>query len=1051
MTAVGFTESVVELAALEWFKELSYGVAHGPDIGPDGMFPERERYQEVVLNGRLRDALNRINPDASPDAIEDALLKVTTVGQPSLVQTNRAFHRMLVDGVEAEVLVDGELRGERVRLVDFDDPANNEFLALNQYTVVGETERRPDIVVFVNGIPLAVIELKNMGDEDADIEQAYRQLQTYQAQIPQLFHYNELLVISDGNETEIGCVTTPRERFAAWKTVDGDELLPTATLETAIRGVFEPRRFLDLIRHFIVFEDDGSTVVKKVAQYHQYHAVQKALRTALTASGTDGDGKGGVLWHTQGSGKSLTMLFFAGKLIAHPAMRNPTIVMITDRTDLDSQLFGVFARGRHLLRQKPVQAESRAHLRELLTRNAGGVIFSTIQMFLPRDDEEDFPLLSNRRNIVVMADEAHRTQYGFDARLRTAGRQKGSFAEGFAHHMRSAVPNATYVAFTGTPLDLANRSTTLVFGNYIDIYDVGRAIADGATVPIYYESRLIQLDLPESARDVLDEGFEGLTEDQEEAERAKLTSKWAQLEAVVGTEKRLRQVAEDFIEHVGRRHEAMGGKAMIVTMSRRIAVDLYNQIVALKPEWHSEDDAEGTIKVVMTGNAADKLEWQPHIRNKERRERLADRFKDPDDPFRIVIVRDMWLTGFDAPSLNTIYIDKPMKDHGLMQAIARVNRVFAGKDGGLVVDYLGIAHNLKEALRKYIRDDPNGRSPVENVDAASEDTEFSLYKLVGSMIEYLGLCREEFDGFDYAHFLTGSHSERLQTVTKAQDFLILRNFREGGGVIDRFMDHTTALVKAFALAASTPEAQRIKREIAFFQTVKAALTKTTGRGGARKGEELDHAMRQLVDKAIAPEGVIDVFAAAGLDKPDISVLSDAFLDEVKGMDEKNLALELLQKLLNDEIKAKKRSSVVQARKFSDKLQESITRYHNRALETAQIIEAMIELAKEMRSEYTRGDKLGLMQDEVAFYDALIDNASAKAVMEDDDLKVIAREVADTVRKNTTIDWRDRQQARANLRRLVRRVLRRRGYPPDKQEAAVDLIILQAEEAAALNV
>ncbi|MBA2759469.1 MAG: DUF3387 domain-containing protein, partial [Chloroflexia bacterium] len=614
----------------------------------------------------------------------------------------------------------------------------------------------------------------------------------------------------------------------------------------------------------------------------------------------------------------------------------------------------------------------------------------------------------------------------------------------------TAVPNATFVAFTGTPLDLRDRNTNLVFGDYIDIYDVGRSIADGATVPIYYESRLIRLDLPESERDILDQGFEGLTEEQEEAERTRLTSKWAQLEAVVGTEKRLGQVAADLVEHIARRHEALGGKVMIVTMSRRIAVDLYDQLVALRPEWQGSTDADGALKVIMTGNATDPLEWQPHIRNKDRRERLAERFKDADDPFRIVIVRDMWLTGFDAPSLNTIYIDKPMRGHGLMQAIARVNRVFRDKPGGLVVDYLGIANNLKEALRTYIRDDPDGRLPVENVDAGSDDIEFDLYKLVGSMIEYLQHCRDAFRGFNYDLFLSGSPSERLQVVPLAQDFLIQRDYREGRTVIDRFMNHATALLKAFALASSTPEAQRIKREIAFFSTIKAALSKISDRANGVRDGDLDHAIRQLVDKAIAPEGVVDVFAAAGLDKPDISVLSDAFLADVRDMKQENLALELLKKLLNDEIKATKRTSVVQSRRFSDKLQESIMRYHNRALETAQIIEALIELAQEMREASSRGERLGMLNDEVAFYDALGESDSAANVMADDQLKIIAQEVADTVRNNTSIDWKDRQQARANLRRMVRRVLRRRGYPPDQQESATILIIEQAELLAATN-
>lgn len=795
-----------------------------------------------------------------------------------------------------------------------------------------------------------------------------------------------------------------------------------------------PRRFLDLVRSCVVFEDDGKTVVKKVAQYHQFHAVRKAMATALKASSTGGDGKGGVLWHTQGSGKSLTMLFFAGKLIAHPAMANPTIVMLTDRTDLDDQLFGTFARGKDLLRQKPVQAESRAHLRELLSVNAGGVVFTTIQKFFPSADEEDYPLLSERRNIVVMADEAHRSQYNFGTRVG----ETGKFVRGFAQHMRDALPQATFVAFTGTPLELADKDTRLVFGNYIDVYDVGRAIADGATVPIYYESRLSKLDLPEGQADLLDEEFEEITEGEETQRRDRLASRWSQLEAVVGTPKRLAQVAADLVEHVERRQAALAGKVMIVCMSRRICVDLYDQLVKLRPEWHGEDDATGQLKVVMTGSASDDLNWQPHIRNKERREALADRFKNPDDPFRMVIVRDMWLTGFDAPSLHTMYIDKPMRGHGLMQAIARVNRVFRDKPGGLVVDYLGLANNLKAALRAYIREAGTDGKPIEN-------EQLDVGELIAAMIEKLELCREALRGFNYDAFLTGSQSERLAVISEAQQFLILRDYMErGADVIPRFLDHATALLKAFALASATKEAQRVKTEVAFFQTVKAALNKTTGRGTGKSEQDLDHAIRQLVDAAIAPEGVVDIFAAAGLEKPDISILSDTFLAEIREMPQQNLALELLKKLLNDEIGATRRTSVVQSRRFSEKLEESINRYHNRAIETAQIIEALIDLARELREANARGDRLGLSADELAFYDALGANDSAKDVLGDDQLLLIAREVADTVRNNVAIDWTVRENARANLRRLVRRVLRRHGYPPDQQEAATLLVIEQAE-------
>ena len=1034
MSAEAFTESTVEEAALAWLAELGWTVAHGPDIAPDSANPERTDYREVILTGRLRDALASLNPVASADALAEAFRQVNLPGSPDLIQTNRAFHKLLVDGISVDVLRDGEARGEHVRLIDFANPANNDWLAVNQFTIVGETERRPDVVLFVNGLPLAVIEFKNMADPRATIDKAYKQLQTYQAQIPRLFHFNELLVISDGAMTEVGCLTTPRERFAAWKTIDGDELLPSAPLDVAIKGVFDHRRFLDLIRSFIVFEDDGKTISKKVAQYHQFHAVRKALATAVDAAASDGDGKGGVLWHTQGSGKSLTMLFFAGKLIAHPAMATPTIVMLTDRTDLDDQLFRTFAAGEELLRQKPVRAGSRDHLRQLLQVNAGGVIFTTIQKFFPPEGVEDHPLLSDRRNIIVMADEAHRSQYNFGTRVG----QSGAFVRGFAQHMHDALPHATFVAFTGTPLELADRDTRVVFGDYIDIYDVGRAIADGATVPIYYESRLIKLDLPEDQADLLDQEFEELTEAEEEGSRTKYQSRWTQIEALVGTPKRLARVAADLVEHIDRRQEALAGKVMIVCMSRRICVDLYDQLVALRPEWHGADDSEGAIKVVMTGSASDESQWQSHIRNKERRRVLADRFKEPDDPFRIVIVRDMWLTGFDAPALHTIYIDKPMRGHGLMQAIARVNRVFRDKPGGLVVDYLGIANNLKAALRSYIRPDGEQSKPIEN-------DRLDVDELIAAMLKELEFCRDAFRGFNYDLFLDGSQSERLDAIARAQEFLILRDYRERGAqVLQGFLDHATALAKAFALASATDEAQRVKTEVAFFQTVKAALVKTTGRANGTADENLDHAIRQLVDAAIAPEGVVDIFAAAGLEKPDISILSDTFLADIRDLPQKNLALELLKKLLNDEISASSRKSVVQARRFSEKLEESLTRYHNRALETAQIIEALIELAGEMREANARGDRLGLSDDEIAFYDALGANQSALDVLGDDQLRLIAREIAETVRNNTTIDWTSREQVRANLRRLVRRSLRRHGYPPDQQEAATALIIEQAE-------
>ena len=1052
MAGFGFTESVVEEASLEWLAGLGYEVRHGPDIALGGSAAEREDYREVVLPARLTDAVTKLNPDKSREAREGAIRDIVQVGSPSLLMANRDFHKMLVEGKSVDVVRNGEPRGEHITFVDFEEPGNNDFLAVNQFTVVGEDERRPDVVLFVNGLPLAVIELKNMADEQATIETAYNQLQTYQAKIPRLFTFNEVLVASDGSKTEVGAVAAGEEHFTAWKTIDGDTVTHGATLEVAIKGMFEPGRFLDLVRSFVVFEDDGGKVVKKFARYHQFHAVRKALETALRASAPNGDRKGGVLWHTQGSGKSLTMLFFAGKLIRHPAMRNPTIVMLTDRNDLDDQLYeNTFVKGRALLGQEPEQANSRAELRRLLRRGQGGVVFTTIQKFLPDPErEETHPLLSDRQNIIVMADEAHRTQYGFGARFGESGR----FARGLAQHMRDALPNATFVAFTGTPLELADRDTTVVFGDYIDIYDVGRAIEDGATVPIFYESRLVKLDLPEDQADLLDAGFEEVTEDEEESQRNKLASRWSQQEAVVGTPKRIAEVAGDLVEHFEGRETGIHGKIMIVCMSRRIAVDLYDALVKLRPAWHGESDEAGRIKVVMTGSATDELAWQKHIRNKAGRRRLADRFKDPDDPFDIVIVRDMWLTGFDAPSLHTIYIDKPMKGHGLMQAIARVNRVFKDKPGGLVVDYLGLADNLRAALRSYVRD-PESDSKGETERTPVENTTLKIDELVAAMSEKLELCRAAFHGFDYGLFLDGTPSERVDVVTRAQDFLFLQEsyerrekgagyIQQHGSVVDRFLDHATALQRAFAIVSATRQAQAAMKEITFFATVKAAINKTTGRGEAGSGKELDHAIRQLVDRAIAPEGVVDIFTAAGLPHPDISILSDAFLAEVRDMPQRNLALELLRKLLNDEITNQKRTSVVQARRFSERLEESIRRYHNRALEMAEIIDALIALAQEMNEASKRGEKLGLTKDEVAFYDALSANDSAVEVLGDAQLRVIAGEVAATVRSNATIDWTARETARANLRRLVRRVLRRHGYPPDKQEAATELVIEQAE-------
>jgi type I restriction enzyme, R subunit len=1034
-----FSESTVECAALAWLSELGWQVKHGTEFAPDGLFAERQDYGQVVLNQRLRDALARLNPDLPPEALQDAFRKLVNLPGATLEQRNRALHRMLVDGVTVEYRrPDGAIAGAQVRVLDFDDPDNNDWLAVNQYTVVENRHtRRPDVVLFVNGLPLAVIELKNPADEQATIWSAYQQLQTYKREIPSLFVYNEVLVISDGLEARIGTLTADRDRFMPWRTITGEAIAPPELpqLEVLVRGVFEPKRFLQLVRDFIVFEDEGGgKLAKKMAGYHQFHAVNVAVEETLRAAelqasaiaeetgrheagrkpgGQPGDRRIGVIWHTQGAGKSLTMVFYAGRIIRHPAMENPTIVVLTDRNDLDGQLFGVFSRCRELLGQEPVQAESRAHLRELLqNRQAGGIIFTTIQKFLPEERGDQYPVLSDRRNIVVIADEAHRSQY--------------DFIDGFARHMRDALPNACFIGFTGTPLELDDRNTRAVFGDYISIYDIQRAVEDGATVPIYYESRLAKLDLPEEEKPRVDEAFEEVTEGEEVERKERLKTKWARLEAVVGAEKRLRLIAQDIVSHFEKRLEALDGKAMVVCMSRRICVELYNEIVRLRPEWHHEDDDKGVIKVVMTGSASDPPEWQPHIRNKERREFLANRFRDPKDPFKIVIVRDMWLTGFDCPSLHTMYVDKPMRAHGLMQAIARVNRVFRDKPGGLVVDYLGLAHELKQALATYTESGGTGKTAIDQAEA------------VAVMKEKYEVCCDLFHGFDWSKWKTGSPEERLSLLPAAQEHILAQ---ENGK--ERLLKAVAELSKAFALAVPHEEALAIRDDVAFFQAVRAALVKRAPME-ERPEEELDHAIRQIISRAFTPEGVIDLFSAAGLKKPDISILSDEFLAEVRGMPQKNLAVELLRKLLEGEIKVRRRKNVVQARSFAEMLEQAIRRYQNRAVEAVQVIEELIALAKEMREADRRGEQLGLSEEELAFYDALESNDSAVKVLGEPTLKQIARELVETVRRNVTIDWAERENVRANLRRLVKRVLRKYGYPPDKQEKATQTVMEQAE-------
>lgn len=1043
------SESTVELATMEWFADLGYSIENGPQIAPGEFGAQRNSFDEVILVDRLRDAVSSLNPNVPEAAREDALRRVLRIGTPSLTQTNRAFHRMLRDGVDVEYSrPDGSIAGDRVRLVDFDRVNANDWLAINQFTVIeGQHNRRPDILVFVNGLPLSVLELKNAADEDATIWTAYKQVQTYKAQIPSLLQYNAALVLSDGVQARIGSLTANQEWFKVWRTIDGEGDAPKTALEleVLVRGVFERQRFLDLLQHFIVFEEDpdSGALHKIIAGYHQFHAVNVAVEETVRASqlrepsgmeeeatgaywsgriqkGKPGDRRAGVVWHTQGSGKSFSMLFYAARVVRHPAMQNPTLVVLTDRNDLDDQLFGQFQRCVDILGQTPVQAANREKLRELLAVASGGVVFTTIQKFLPEKGEK-MPALSTRRNIVVIADEAHRSQY--------------DLIDGLARHMRDALPMASFIGFTGTPIEKTDANTRAVFGEYISIYDIQRAVADKATVPIYYESRINKLGLNAAELPKLDAEFEEITEGEEQTSREKLKTKWGAIEALVGDPKRIALIAADLVAHFEKRVEAMDGKAMIVCMSRRICVDLHDALIKLRPDWASakDDDAEAekgkncVVKVVMTGSADDGPAWQPHIRSKDKRRRLANRFKDSKDPFRIVIVRDMWLTGFDAPCLHTMYADKPMQGHGLMQAIARVNRVFRDKPGGLVVDYLGLAGQLKHALVTYTESGGKG------------DPTYDEAKAVAVMLEKHGVACAMLHGFSWDKWTTGTGGERLALIPPGQEHILQQ---EDGKT--RFVQLITELSRAFALCAASDAATEIRDDVSFFQAIQAALIKRTP-NGKRSPEQIDAAVRQLVSKAITTEGqVIDVFTAAGLPKPDISILSDQFLAEVRGLKHKNVAAELLEKLLKDELKGRSRKNLVQSQLFSEKLKKTLNAYHNRAIATQEVIEELIKLAKELEASTKRGENLGLTDDEIAFYDALAANESAVQAMGDDKLKLIAAELIVQVRKSVTIDWTLRESARAKIRVMVKRILNKHGYPPDLQEEAVKTVLQQAE-------
>lgn len=1023
------TESIVEQATLDWLAEIQYAVLYGPTIAPDEPAAERTSFGEVVLVGRLREALERINPKIPGDCLDEAIRKVLRSESASLIENNRRFHALLVDGVDVQFVGNaGRTIHDKVWLIDFENVENNDWLALNQFTVIeGKHNRRADVVVFINGLPVVLVELKNPADEDATTKAAFNQLQTYKHDIPSLLAFNDLLIVSDGVEARIGTITADFERFMPWRTTDGRDIAPKGLpeLEVLIKGVAERERLLDLIRHFVVFEIDGAKVTKKLAGYHQFHAVNKAVDCTIRATSPKGDRRVGVVWHTQGSGKSLTMAFYAGKVVRHAKMENPTLVILTDRNDLDDQLFGTFSLCHELLRQKPVQAGDRHELRELLKVASGGVIFTTLQKFAPEPGEE-FPLLTDRRNVIVLADEAHRSQYGLGARVvKSKEKDEAYIKYGFAKYIRDGLPNASFIGFTGTPIEQADKSTPAVFGDYIDVYDIQRAVEDGATVRIFYEGRLAKIDLKEEERPKIDPEFEEVTEGEEANVKEKLKSRWARLEAMVGNEKRIRLIAQDIVDHWGKRLDAMDGKAMIVCMSRRICVELYAEIVKLRPDLHDADDDKGGIKVVMTGDATDPVPWQQHIRSKRGREALAKRFKKADDPLKLVIVRDMWLTGFDAPCMHTMYVDKPMQGHGLMQAIARVNRVFKDKPGGLVVDYLGLADQLKRALADYTEQDRDQTGiPTEQAVAVLQEK----YEIVAAM----------FHGFDYSKFFTGTPAERLSVIPAAMDFLLREEGRK-----ERFMQAVVELAKAFALVATHDEAIAIREEIAFFQCIRAQFAKITPTDG-KSPDELDHAVRQIISRAVASDEVVDIFAAAGLNKPNIAILSDEFLAEVKGMPHKNLALEVLKKLLNDEIKARSKRNLVLSRSFAEMLEATVRRYQNRSIDTAQVIAELVNLAKDMREAHRRGEDLKLTDDELAFYDALEVNDSAVKILGDDTLRTIARKLVETIRRNVTIDWTVKESVRAKLRTTVKKILREYGYPPDMQEKATQTVIQQAE-------
>ncbi len=1055
------SEAEIEYALLEQFRELGYEVTSDETIGPDGSAPERESHDVTILQKRLEDAIFRLNPSLPQEARSDALRKLTQSVFPAQLEENRRIHILLTEGVDVEYYGDdGVLTASKVALLDFDQPDRNDWLAVQQFVVInGREKRRPDVVLFINGLPLAVIELKAPGSAGANLAGAFNQLQTYKQQITALFYTNVVLVTSDGISARVGSLSSDMERFMPWRTTDGKSIAQKGLpeLETLIEGIFEQRRFLDLLQHFTVFGETSDGIAKIIAGYHQFHAVNRAIESTVRAAAqTDvqeiredpatyglptaasqpkGDKRAGVIWHTQGSGKSLLMAFYAGRLVKHPEMENPTLVILTDRNDLDDQLFKTFSMCRDLIRQTPVQAENREHLQQLLTRASGGVIFTTLQKF----GEVDEPL-TTRRNVVVIADEAHRSQYGFKAKVDG---KTGEISYGFAKYMRDALPNASFIGFTGTPIENTDVNTPVVFGNYIDIYDISRAVEDGATVPIYYESRLARIELDEDEKPKIDAEIEALTEDDAILEQEKLKRKWASVEALVGSPTRLALIAQDLVTHFENRIVGLDGKAMVVCMSRRICVALYEEIKKLRPNWHSEDDNAGAIKIVMTGAASDPPEWQQHIGNKARRDLLAKRARNVNDPLKLVIVRDMWLTGFDAPCMHTMYVDKPMQGHGLMQAIARVNRVFRDKPAGLVVDYIGIAQSLKSALAQYSRHD-------------QETVHLDESEALAVLQEKYEIVRDMFHGFDYTTALTGTPQQRLVMMAGAIDWILDKQQEwsadektdEGKKRAHlRYQDAVLKLSKAYSLTSASETAQKIREEVGFFQAIRAALVKTaTGSGVTSK--ERDFAIQQIVSRAVISTEIVDILKAAGIQTPDISILSDEFLAEVQQLKKKNLALEALRKLLNDGIRSRSKSNIVETRSFSERLEKAVARYHANAITSAEVLQELIQLAKDIRAARQRGEEAGLSDEEIAFYDALAENESAVKAMGNDQLKVIAHELLVSLKSNISVDWAHRDSARAKMRVLVKRILRKYGYPPDLQDAAVQTVLQQAEALSA---